>query len=71
LENSCVPPLDPPLIRFSQVQAIGPGTGVSGQAYGRIWPSLARMWKEEGFRGFMKGNGINVIRVSRVFWGME
>ncbi|RSH94712.1 hypothetical protein EHS25_004517 [Saitozyma podzolica] len=46
-----------------QVQAIGPGTGVSGQAYGRIWPSLARMWKEEGFRGFMKGNGINVIRI--------
>ena len=22
------------------------------------------MWKEEGFAGFMKGNGINVIRVS-------
>jgi hypothetical protein len=23
------------------------------------------MWKAEGFAGFMKGNGINVIRVSR------
>ena len=22
------------------------------------------MWKQEGFQGFMKGNGINVIRVS-------
>lgn len=22
------------------------------------------MWREEGFRGFMKGNGINVVRVS-------
>lgn len=29
-----------------------------------VWKSLVRMWKEEGFRGFMKGNGINVIRVS-------
>ncbi len=24
------------------------------------------MWKEEGFRGFMKGNGINVVRVCPV-----
>ena len=30
-----------------------------------MWPSLVRMWKEEGFRGFMKGNGINVVRVCR------
>jgi hypothetical protein len=22
------------------------------------------MWKQEGFQGFMKGNGINVVRVS-------
>lgn len=40
------------------------GTSTSGQAYGAMWPSLVRMWKEEGFRGFMKGNGINVVRVS-------
>lgn len=25
-----------------------------------------RMWKDEGWRGFMKGNGINVVRVSFV-----
>ena len=24
------------------------------------------MWKEEGFAGFMKGNGINVVRVGLV-----
>lgn len=24
------------------------------------------MWKDEGWRGFMKGNGINVVRVSFV-----
>ncbi|ORY24070.1 mitochondrial carrier domain-containing protein [Naematelia encephala] len=41
-----------------QVQASG-----GGQAYGGVWRSLARMWREEGFRGYMKGNGINVIRI--------
>ncbi|KAL7424716.1 hypothetical protein Q5752_000400 [Cryptotrichosporon argae] len=44
-----------------QVQAAG--KTASGQAYGSIWSSLVRMWKEEGFRGFMKGNGINVVRI--------
>lgn len=24
------------------------------------------MWKDEGWRGFMRGNGINVVRVSFV-----
>jgi hypothetical protein len=36
----------------------------TGEAYNGIWKSLGRMWREEGFRGFMKGNGINVVRVS-------
>jgi hypothetical protein len=45
-----------------QVQSSQPGA--SGEAYGGLWSSLARMWKTEGFAGFMKGNGINVIRVS-------
>lgn len=45
--------------------AASAGAGsTSGKAYGALWPSLIRMWKEEGFRGFMKGNGINVVRVS-------
>lgn len=35
----------------------------SGEAYGGVWKSLGRMWKQEGFQGFMKGNGINVVRV--------
>lgn len=35
----------------------------SGTAYAGVWPSLARMWREEGFKGFMKGNGINVVRI--------
>lgn len=41
-----------------QVQSRG-GAG----HYTGVWSSLVRMWKEEGFRGFMKGNGINVVRV--------
>lgn len=28
---------------------------------------LVRMYREEGFAGFMKGNGINVVRVSLTF----
>lgn len=45
-----------------QVQSSQPGG--QGQAYGGVYASLKRMWKNEGFAGFMKGNGINVIRVS-------
>nr|ODN92400.1 solute carrier family 25 (mitochondrial phosphate transporter), member 23/24/25/41 [Cryptococcus depauperatus CBS 7841] len=39
---------------------------VSGQAYTSIWEGLLRMWKNEGWRGFMKGNGTNVIRASAI-----
>lgn len=37
--------------------------GGSGEAYAGVWTSLRRMWKAEGFAGFMKGNGINVVRI--------
>ncbi|WVQ79153.1 hypothetical protein IAT38_001249 [Cryptococcus sp. DSM 104549] len=49
-----------------QVQAAQSGSasaGGSGQAYTGVWASLGRMWKNEGWRGFMKGNGINVVRI--------
>lgn len=32
-------------------------------AYTGIWSTLNRIWKEEGFKGFMRGNGTNVIRM--------
>lgn len=32
-------------------------------AYSGVWPTLTKMWKEEGFKGFMRGNGTNVIRM--------
>ncbi|KAK4057601.1 hypothetical protein OIO90_001246 [Microbotryomycetes sp. JL221] len=32
--------------------------------YNGILPSLAKMWKEEGFKGYMRGNGINCLRIA-------
>ncbi|OCF31669.1 solute carrier family 25 (mitochondrial phosphate transporter), member 23/24/25/41 [Kwoniella heveanensis BCC8398] len=46
-----------------QVQSTAAAHGGSGQAYTGVWESLVRMWKNEGWRGFMKGNGINVVRI--------
>jgi len=31
--------------------------------YKGVWRSLVRIWNEEGFPGFMRGNGINCIRI--------
>jgi Mitochondrial carrier protein len=35
----------------------------TGKQYTGVWRSLVRMWKEEGFKGFMRGNGINCVRI--------
>jgi solute carrier family 25 (mitochondrial phosphate transporter), member 23/24/25/41 len=35
----------------------------TGKQYNGVWRSLVRMWKEEGFKGFMRGNGINCVRI--------
>lgn len=37
-------------------------SGSNGQ-YKGVWRSLVRMWEEEGFAGFMRGNGINCLRI--------
>lgn len=35
-----------------------------GQAnYTGVWSTLGKMWKEEGWRGFMRGNGTNCVRI--------
>ena len=39
-----------------------PRTGDAKQ-YKGVWSSLVRMFKEEGFRGLMRGNGINCVRI--------
>ncbi|KAI0041003.1 mitochondrial carrier [Auriscalpium vulgare] len=49
-----------PLERLKIIQQVQPRTG---QQYKGVWRSLVRMWNEEGFRGFMRGNGINCIRI--------
>ncbi|CAE6465181.1 putative mitochondrial carrier YPR011C [Saccharomyces cerevisiae S288c] [Rhizoctonia solani] len=41
-----------------QVQPTGPNS-----AYVGVWPSLVKMWREEGWRGMMAGNGINCLRI--------
>ncbi|KAF9526504.1 mitochondrial carrier domain-containing protein [Crepidotus variabilis] len=50
-----------PLERLKIIQQVQP-RGVDSQ-YRGVWRSLARMWKEEGFKGFMRGNGINCLRI--------
>ncbi|KAJ1570868.1 hypothetical protein NDA11_005027 [Ustilago hordei] len=36
----------------------------SKRAYNGVWTGLVKMWKEEGFAGFMRGNGINCLRIA-------
>lgn len=41
-------------------------TPVKGEkkAYTGVGAGLAKIWREEGFRGFMRGNGINCLRIA-------
>ncbi|KAK9333952.1 mitochondrial carrier domain-containing protein [Lipomyces starkeyi] len=41
------------------MQVQGPGS----TTYSGVWGTLRRMWKEEGWRGYMRGNGINCVRI--------
>ncbi|KAJ3563098.1 hypothetical protein NP233_g9161 [Leucocoprinus birnbaumii] len=50
-----------PLERLKIIQQVQPRG--SNASYNGVWNSLARMWREEGFRGFMRGNGINCLRI--------
>ncbi|KAK2464317.1 hypothetical protein APHAL10511_003774 [Amanita phalloides] len=50
-----------PLERLKIIQQVQPRG--SGSQYKGVWRSLARMWQEEGFKGFMRGNGINCLRI--------
>ncbi|KAH9994978.1 mitochondrial carrier [Russula compacta] len=50
-----------PLERLKIIQQVQPRN--SGKQYKGVWRSLVRMWKEEGFKGLMRGNGINCIRI--------
>jgi len=50
-----------PLERLKIIQQVQPRTS-DGQ-YKGVWRSLVRIWHEEGFKGFMRGNGINCLRI--------
>jgi solute carrier family 25 (mitochondrial phosphate transporter), member 23/24/25/41 len=56
VSRTIVSPLERMKILF-QIQ--GPGTA----SYTGVWSTLAKMWREEGWRGFMRGNGTNCIRI--------
>jgi len=55
-----------PLERLKIIQQVQPRTS-DGQ-YKGVWRSLMRMWSEEGFKGFMRGNGINCLRIVPYRW---
>ncbi|KAH8119233.1 mitochondrial carrier domain-containing protein [Phellopilus nigrolimitatus] len=50
-----------PLERLKIIQQVQ--SSAMDQQYRGVWRSLVRMWQEEGFRGFMRGNGINCLRI--------
>lgn len=57
VSRTVVSPLERLKILF-QVQSAG------REAYNlSVGRALAKMWKEEGWRGFMRGNGTNCIRI--------
>lgn len=35
----------------------------SDKQYKGVFRSLVRIWNEEGFKGYMRGNGINCVRI--------
>ncbi|ESK97415.1 mitochondrial carrier [Moniliophthora roreri MCA 2997] len=49
-----------PLERLKIIQQVQPKGSTQ---YKGVWNSLVRMWKEEGFKGYMRGNGINCLRI--------
>ncbi|KAH7913445.1 mitochondrial carrier domain-containing protein [Hygrophoropsis aurantiaca] len=50
-----------PLERLKIIQQVQPQS--SDRQYKGVWRSLVRMWREEGFKGYMRGNGINCLRI--------
>ncbi|KAI0356157.1 mitochondrial carrier [Trametes cingulata] len=50
-----------PLERLKIIQQVQPAS--SDKQYKGVWSSLVRMWQEEGFKGYMRGNGINCLRI--------
>lgn len=48
---------------FERMKIIFQVQGPGSAAYDGVIPTLNKMWREEGWRGFMRGNGANCIRI--------
>lgn len=57
VSRTVVSPLERLKILF-QIQSVGREDYKMG-----VGKALSKMWKEEGWRGFMRGNGTNCIRI--------
>ena len=57
VSRTVVSPLERLKILF-QIQSVG-----RNEYQMSVWKGLAKMWREEGWRGFMRGNGTNCIRI--------
>ena len=57
VSRTVVSPLERLKILF-QVQSSG-----HTEYKGSVWKGLVKIWKEEGFKGMMRGNGINCLRI--------
>ena len=57
VSRTVVSPLERLKILF-QVQSSG-----MNEYKGSVWKGLTRIWQEEGFKGMMRGNGTNCIRI--------
>ncbi|BFZ58019.1 hypothetical protein PYCC9005_005077 [Savitreella phatthalungensis] len=56
VSRTVVSPLERMKIIF-QIQTPG------SHNYNGVWATLVKMWKEEGWRGYMRGNGSNCLRI--------
>ncbi len=52
------------IIMQVQPQSSSSGKAAKNRAYNGVWTGLVKMWQEEGFAGFMRGNGINCLRIA-------
>ncbi|KAI8473205.1 MAG: mitochondrial substrate carrier [Monoraphidium minutum] len=59
--RTCTAPLDRIKLLF-QVQAVA-SSGTSPTAYTGVGQAAAKIYREEGFLAFWKGNGVNIIRI--------
>ena len=53
-----------PCIPNSHYRQVQPPSADGKKTYPNVWRGLSRIWQEEGFLGFMRGNGLNCLRIA-------